>query len=237
MVEHACSRCSNNICAKKVPIFASLSHEDIVKITKMTGHEDYNKGDFLCHEGDTLAKLFIVNVGRIKLSKFSKDGKEQILRIIPEGSFFGEYYVFSDYEPYNFSAIALTDVKICTLTKADMDQLLVLHPEINTKIMCEISKRLIQTENMVQSLSTTDTDAKVAYVLLDLADKYGTKEDAGITIHIPINREEMANFAGVTRETMSRKLNWFMKDGLIDTKGNKVIIIKNMDILQRMVRG
>lgn len=235
MAECRCERCSNHLCAKKVPIFASLSDDDITKIVKMTGHQDYKKGEYLCHEGDASAMLFIVNEGKVKLSKFNKEGKEQILRIVSDGSFFGEYYLFTEYEPYNFSAIALSNVKICTLTKKDMDALLMEHPEISYKIMTEISKKLIQTENLVQNLSTIDTESKVAYVLMELADKYGEVRGKEIKIDMPINREEMANYAGVTRETMSRKLNGFLKEGLIDTVGNKVIIIREPNSLRKLI--
>jgi CRP/FNR family transcriptional regulator, anaerobic regulatory protein len=225
MDQDICGTCDNNLCAKKVSIFSSLDDIDIKKIVNLTGHKNYFKGDYLCHEGDISSKLFIVNEGKVKLSKFNKDGKEQILRILSNGSFFGEFYLFSDNEPYNFSAIAISDLKICTLSKSDMDILLIDHPDINQKILAEISKRLIQTENLVQNLSTNDTNSKVAYVLLKLSERYGRVENNQIYVEIPINREEMANYAGVTRETMSRKLSNFEHSGIISTKGNKVIII------------
>ena len=230
-----CSNCNHNICAKKVSIFSSLDDEDIKKIVQMTGHKSYFKGDYLCHEGDITSKLFIVNEGKVKLSKFNKEGKEQILRILSNGSFFGEYYLFSDQEPYNFSAIAISDVKICTLSKSDMDILLKDHPDINLKILQEISRRLIQTENLAQNLSTNDTSSKVAYVLLKLSERYGRVEKNQIHIDIPINREEMANYAGVTRETMSRKLSSFEQSEIIKTQGNKIIIIKDKEALRNFI--
>jgi CRP/FNR family transcriptional regulator len=230
-----CRSCRHDICAKKVPIFSSLDDSDIIKIVKMTGHKTYIKGDYLCHEGDITSRLFIVNEGKVKLSKFNKDGKEQILQILSNGSFFGEYYLFSDNEPYNFSAIAISDVKICTLSKVDMDQLLKDHPDINKKILQEISKRLIQTENLVQNLSTNDTNSKVAYVLLKLSERYGKEENDRIVVEIPINREEMANYAGVTRETMSRKLSHFEQEGILLTKGNKIIIIIDKQALMDFI--
>ena len=109
-----------------------------------------------------------------------------------------------------------------------MDRLLSEHPHISMKIFHEISRKLIQTENLVQNLSTNDTNAKVAYVLIQLADKNDFVE-------IPLNREEMANYAGVTRETMSRKLNSFEKSDIIQTKGNKIIIIKNRKALMELL--
>ncbi len=235
MILNTCNECSHNGCAKKVSIFSSLDDTDINKIVSMTGHKSYKKGEFLCHEGDITSKLFIVNEGKVKLSKINRDGKEQILRILSSGSFFGEYYLFSDKEPYNFSAIAISDVKMCTLSKSDMDKLLHQHPDINTKIFQEISKKLIQTENLVQNLSTNDTNSKVAYVLMELADKYGTVENSHIKIEIPINREEMASYAGVTRETMSRKLSNFEKLNILEPKGNKIILLKDKDALLEFI--
>ena len=112
MESHKCTSCNNNGCAKKVSIFSALDNSEINKIVDMTGHYFYKKGEVLCHEGDNTSKLFIINEGKVKLSKMNKDGKDQILRILSNGSFFGEYYLFSDHEPYNFSATAISDVKI-----------------------------------------------------------------------------------------------------------------------------
>lgn len=203
----------------------------------MTNHLTYKKGEFLCHEGDTNATLFIVNEGGVKLSKFNGEGKEQILNIISEGDIFGEYYLFSDFEPYNFSAIALKETKICTVSKEKMDVILEKHPNISRKIIIELSKKLIQTENLAQNLSNVNTDSKVAYILLELAEKYGTRKKDTISIEIPMTREEMANYAGVTRETMSRRLSLFNKAGLIESVGNKHIIIKSVDELRDLLKS
>lgn len=54
MRNQVCERCMNNLCVKKVHVFGSLSHDDMLEIVKMTGHKTYHKGEILCHEGDTL---------------------------------------------------------------------------------------------------------------------------------------------------------------------------------------
>lgn len=230
-----CHRCKNGLCISKVAVFSGLSYEDMLEIIKLTGHKSYDKGEYLCHEGDRLSTLFIVNSGKVKLSKFNVDGKEQILNIISDGDIFGEYHLFSDSEPYNFSAIALSTTKICTLSKKNMDYILNKHPSISQKILIELSKKLIKTENLVQNLSNVNTDAKVAYVLLELAEKYGETVNDMIQIKMPLTREEMANYAGVTRETMSRKLSAFTEEGLIETKGYKIIVIKNINRLNELI--
>ncbi len=234
-MESACTRCKNNLCVSKVSVFNSLDYDDMVEISKMIVHRDFKKGEFLCREGDKFSTLFIVNQGKVKLSKHNREGKEQILNIISEGNMFGEYYLFSDYEPYNFSAIALSDGKTCMLSKKDMDYLFRKHPDINRKVVTELSNKLVKTEKLAQNLSTINTDSKVAYVLTELAKEYGKDVQGVIQMRIPLTREEMASYAGVTRETMSRKLNAFERSGWIEIKGNRVLVITDQGALERMI--
>ena len=93
---------------------------------------------------------------------------------------------------------------------------------------------MILTEKLVQNLSTVSSEAKVAYVLLFLADKYGVKDSEGIGFELPMNREDLANYAGVTRETMSRKLGLLTKEGIISTIGNKIILVKDYEALAHL---
>ncbi|BDR78807.1 hypothetical protein K154307017_17400 [Clostridium tetani] len=71
MKECTCGRCQHNICAKKVPIFSSLSDEELIKIVNMTGHEAFKKGEIICNEGHKSETLIIINEGKVKLSKLT----------------------------------------------------------------------------------------------------------------------------------------------------------------------
>lgn len=230
-----CSTCNNKLCISKVAIFEKLDRGDLLEILKLIEHLTFNKGDFLTKEGDLLSSMFILNEGSVKLTKYNQEGKEQILNILTEGDVFGEYHLFSDNEPYNYSAIALTDVKLCALRKEEMDYLIQKHPIIGKKLMGGLSRKLIQAQNLVQNLSNVNTSSKVAFILLEIANQYGHLEDGHMVVPIPMTREELANYAGVTRETMSRKLGAFNKEQLIETVGNKIIVIKDIEALKSII--
>lgn len=235
MNECNCESCSHNLCARKVPIFSFLSQDELVKIIEMTGHKFYKKGDMLCRQGEKSDTLFIINEGKVKLSKLTKEGKEQIVHIFTSGDFFGELSLFSNDEKYNFDVYAISDVKICTLSKEDMNKIIMSNPEISLKLLQVITKRLAQTENLAQNLATNDAEIRIAYMLLEFSENYGVNTEEGVQINLPINREEMANYVGVTRETISRKLSSFEELGIISLKGNKVLIIKKLDELKSYV--
>ena len=72
-------------------------------------------------------------------------------------------------------------------------------------------------------------------MLKEFKRKYGKIENGEIFIDLPINREDMANYCGITRETMSRKLSIFEHEGLIEIRGNKSLIIKDIERLNKII--
>ena len=87
---NCCNNCRGELCASKVPIFENLNNEELLEIVKTINHKEYSKGDVIFTEGNVANTLYFINEGKIKLYKYTKDGKEQILHVLSEGDFFGE---------------------------------------------------------------------------------------------------------------------------------------------------
>ena len=231
MSDCCCDRCSNQLCASKVPIFSNLDRGELIEIIKMTGHKAFQKGEDVFLEGMEANTLYIINEGKIKLFKYTKDGKEQIFNILSEGDFFGELNLFKD-EEYTFNAEAIAPTKLCSLTKENMRDIILKRPEIALKILGIIGDRLSKLETLAANLATNDVDVRIASLIMELKDKYGYETKEGIEIKLPITREEMSNYTGVTRETISRKLKKFEEDGIIKLVGNKKILIVDEEGLE-----
>ena len=121
--------------------------------------------------------------------------------------------------------------RICTLTKKEMKNIILRNPEIAVKLLENIGKRLYSLENLVQSLSTNDVDARIAFLLIEVMEKSSNVTDEGIELKLTMKREDMANYIGVTRETISRKLKKFQDEGIIKIKKAKTIVILDEDRL------
>ncbi|MGG7177234.1 Crp/Fnr family transcriptional regulator [Clostridium paraputrificum] len=219
-----CSNCSKDICLKKVSLFNSLSDEELLDIRQNVVSKEYSKGDLIFREGSNGKTLYFINEGKIKLYKYTKYGKEQILHILSDGDFFGELNLLKD-SSYKFNAMALSDCKICSLSKDELKSIIMKNPEIGIKILEILAERLSDTESLVQNIASNDGDSRIAYLLIELAEKYGEPVGEYINIDLPILRDDMANYTGVTRETISRKLRKFHDDKLIKVVGTKKIVI------------
>lgn len=229
-----CENCTKEVCTKNVPIFAALNSFELIDVLEKIVQKEFQKNEMIFSEGGTAKTLYFVNEGKIKLYKYTKDGKEQILHILSEGDFFGELNLLKESE-YGFNAQAIGKCKICTLSKYELKDILLSKPKIAIKILEVMGERLSKIENLAQNLARNDIDARFSYLLLDLAEKHGEVELDNINIDLPINREEMANYIGVTRETISRKLKKFESEGLIKVVGTKKILILDKEGLNNYI--
>lgn len=78
----------------------------------ITTARTFTKGEIIYHSGDTEKKLYVIHIGRVKITKMSDTGKEQIIRIIGPGDFLGELSLFVQ-APLNNTAEALETTRVC----------------------------------------------------------------------------------------------------------------------------
>lgn len=227
----ACSHCHNKLCIHKVPIFSLLDKEDLYKVAKLIVHKEYSKGEFVFQEGDNLDSILIVNQGSAKAVKYTADGREQILYVLLEGDFFGEKNIISN-QTAQYSIQALKPLKICTLKRDDFNTLLQKHPSVALKIIEELGNRMSQLESTIKSMGVRDVDARIAELLLDYTSQFGEKTSDGTLIALPLSKEGIANFLGIARETLSRKLSSLEEQGIIKNVGNKNILVINQEDLK-----
>lgn len=226
-----CEKCTGKYCAKKVSIFSTLQDGQIKEIADMVIHRKYKKGQTVFFEGDVSDKLYIVNKGKVKVFRYTKEGKEHILYILSDGDFIGDLSLLKKGK-LEFNAEALEDTAICTLNKEDFDKILGENPNIALKILEVVHDRVVNLENLVQRLSTKDVESRVAGVLLSLVKDFGNETSEGTVLELPLSREEIGNYSGLTRETVSRTLTAMQDDGLIELVGNKKVIIKDIEYLK-----
>jgi CRP/FNR family transcriptional regulator len=219
-----CAHCHNELCIHKVPIFSSLSKDDLYKITDLISHKEYKKGEILLREGEKTDAIIIINEGNVKAFKYNIDGREQILYMFSEGDFFGEQNLLSE-RTAGYFVEALTSVKVCSLSKDKFQKLIIEHPGIAVKIIAGLGERMARLENAMQGMGVRNIDSRIAAILLEFASKYGSTEKDGIIIQLPLSREGIANYLGVARETVSRKFGQLEDDGVIRTITNKTLQI------------
>ncbi|WP_027631068.1 Crp/Fnr family transcriptional regulator [Ruminiclostridium cellobioparum] len=226
----SCENCHNKMCSKRVPIFSAFNEEELSRVSGLIIRRQYKKGELIILEGARPESLIIINSGRVKAYRNTIEGREHILYIFSEGDFFGEKNLLLDHEA-TYNAEALEDTGICTINKKAFQELMREYPELSFKVMEELCSRLARLENTIESMGTKNVELRVNSVLVEFSEKYGSQHPRGILVELPMSREGIANYIGLTRETVSRKMSLLQEEGIIEMVGNKKVIILDMERL------
>ncbi len=219
---------------RKIPAFSELSSVDIEKISKIAIEKTYKKGDIIFLEGDPGEAFYLVKSGKVKVYKITADGREHIFTILTTGDVFAEVTLFNDIH-YPATAEVIEDAKIGMIRNKDLEDLITSNSDIALGIIKIFSKKLFTSQQKVKELALGDTYMRIARILITFAEDHGTKTKDGIEIRLNISRQEMANMIGTARETVSRALSQFRKEGSISIQGKK-ILIRDMKKLKSWIR-
>src|SRR5262245_57370059 len=173
--------------------------------------------------GDPGASVFVVNGGRVKISKVTRDGKELTLAYRGPGEIFGELALLEG-GPREEMAEAMENAIVTEIGRELFEKLVQTHGMLGYRLANVMLARRREVENKVEQLIFKDVNAKLAELLLKLGSEYGVVSGRGTLVALKITHQEMANLIGSTRETVSLPLPMFKKHGLSQTDGRKVII-------------
>ena len=226
--------CSHGYCIDKVPIFVDLPFEIKQSIMNSSNHKIYNKGEIIFNSGEHFDYLFIVIKGRVKLSKISAMGKEQILKILEPGDFMGELSLFKDTVLTN-SAEALEKTEICIIRSEKVRELIMQRPEIALKFLEKYAERIKHSEELIEQIGLRDVEQRIANYLIAEVEKNNIKNrNNEYEINLPVTKSVLSSILGTTKETLSRKLSLLQDEGLIRLEGQRKIIITDIENLRDM---
>lgn len=216
-----CHRKHEKTCIEIVPIFSSLTYEEMMEVAGITTEKSFDKGEMIYSAGDQRKRLYVIHKGKVKVTRISETGKEQVIRILGPGEFLGELSLFS-IDPLTDNSEAIEKVNVCVIEGQRIKELMIKHPSISFKIMEELSKRLARAEDLIENISLRGTEKRLADTLIGLADDKGK-------VTLKMSKRDLASHLGMSQETLSRKLSYFQDLGLIRLSGQRQIQLLDID--------
>lgn len=209
-----------------IPFFSTLLPEEVEQVEQLFRKKRYAKEQIVLYEEDTSNYMYLIYSGKVRVVKLNEEGKEQIITIHKRNDFFGEMSLL-DGKTAPATIIAHEDAIIGFLAKNDFDEHLLSHDGIRRKIIDLLCGRLRDSWEMIKILSFNAENAqdRVVSLLERLGDLYGVKDDRGVIINVKMTHQQMASYASVTRETMTRVLKGLEKSGMIGILDNKAILL------------
>ncbi|WP_282786728.1 Crp/Fnr family transcriptional regulator [Flavobacterium croceum] len=208
----------------------ALTKDELVKMAECKTSYTIKKGEAIFEEGEVTNGIYCVKDGVCKMTKLSANGKDQIVKLIKSGELLGQRSMISD-EPANLSAVALEDMEVCFIPKAEVMQFFNENNQFSMNVMKTICNDLKDADDQMVAMAQKTVKERLAETLLYLEDTFGKNTDG--TLHIQLSREELAGMIGTATESCIRLLSEFNKNEYIELIGKK-IAIKDRNKLKRL---
>jgi len=207
----------------QVSIFQELSRETLSDLAKRVWQKQAEAGTVIVSQEDAGDALFVIAKGKVKVVLYGETGREIILSILKAGDFFGEMSLL-DRQPRSANVVAIEDSELLCLDRDAFATHLSAHPTTALGVLAEMSRRLRHADEVIGNLALLDVYARVARIIRDLAQKQGEPVDGGLLIKERPTQQEIAGLIGTSRETVSRALNDFTRQGMLEMQGKQSLV-------------
>ena len=216
-----------------MPLLAPLTPEARAALVSRLTMGDAARTQVVFREGEDGHTLHLVLEGKVKISRSSNDGRENVLAVLGPGEVIGELSLF-DPGPRTATATALTDLSYVSLDHADLRPWLGTRPEVAELLLQVLARRLRRTNSALADLVFVDVPGRVAKALLELSDRFGRAQaDGELRVEHGLTQEELAQLVGASRETVNKALADFAARGWIRLESRAVVLLAPDRLLHR----
>jgi CRP/FNR family transcriptional regulator len=212
---------------------AGLSDEGLRGLKAIRGNQRVEAQQTIFREGDRAENAYAMVTGTVKLSKLMSDGRRQVVGFLFPGDFFG----FAPGGTYGVSAETITPSALCRFSEGRLEALLERSPELERRLLRRMVMELSFAQEQMLLLGRMTAREKLAHFLMMLSRRAEARGDPQSPIAVPMSRLDMADYLGLTIETVSRTLTAMKKDGLIALPTSALVELTNRDALRRIADG
>jgi len=199
----------------------ALNKDEIERLVDCKTSLIIKKGDIIFEEGENINGIYCIKDGICKLTKLSANGKDHIVKLVKKGELLGQRSMISE-EPVNLSAVALDDMQVCFIPKAEMMNFFDHNNQFSMNVMKAICNDLKESDDHMVAMAQKNVKERLAETLLYLDETFGKNADG--SLHIQLSRDELAGMIGTATESCIRLLSEFNKLGLIELVGKKIVL-------------
>ncbi|MEL6357675.1 MAG: helix-turn-helix domain-containing protein, partial [Bacteroidota bacterium] len=179
----------------------------------------YDLGQLIVREGEHPHFIYRVNEGRVHLNRPHEYGRDYIIAEIGPGEIFGVSTLL-ERVPFHYNArVASAECDCQLLSTEAVMRLINSDRTITEALMYLMAKRVVKHSDRLANQAYDSVRRRTALILCDLHEKYGDND-------IDLSREELAQMVGTTKESVTRSLTDFKKEGLLSTSGRAIKVHK-----------
>lgn len=201
-----------------IELFQDLSPKEIEELERLITISSVKRGKVFYRPEETGEVLFILKSGHVQLYRISPEGKKLVIASLGAGTLFGEMPLLGQ-QLHNTFAEAAEDCVIFVMSRKDLERLFLNKPQVALRVLDITGRRLRDVESRLQTMAFKGIPARLASLLLLLAEENDSLEVVGLT------HQDLAETVGTYRETATQVLNDLKAQGLIEIGRKRITIL------------
>ena len=187
-------------------------------------------GTIIFREGETGREMYVIQSGKINITKKIRD-VEKVLATIGPGDFFGEMSTLNN-KPRSASAVVVESAKLLVVEPKMFESMIRNNVEIAIRIIKMLAKRLQDADHQIENLLLKDANSRVVHTLAQLADTQGTKVEGGIKIKVTV--ADIGSRTGLDEAQVNEVLDKIVKAKLGEVQSD-CIVVADVDKLRKFL--
>jgi CRP/FNR family transcriptional regulator len=225
----ACAHCG----ARTQSVCNAIPDTELRRLSEASTTHTVAPGSSFITEGEAASAFFNITGGTARLYKLLPDGRRQITGFAGTGHFLG----LAVSDTYAFSAEAIEQVQYCRFSRPKLRTLLDDFPQMEKRLLQLASNELVAAQEQMLLLGRKTARERLATFLLTQSRQGALCPMPRTHLALPMTRGDIADYVGLTIETVSRSLTRLRSDGLIDIPNQTDIVIRNRTRLERIAEG
>jgi CRP-like cAMP-binding protein len=206
---------------QRIPLFAGIDPSVLEMLQRASTRRHIEKGAYLFFRGDPAECFYLLLFGNVSIILTSPDGRELIINVMHPGDFFGELALLTG-QPRSADAVARSACDVVSIPREAFMKALEREPSMSRTLLEVTAHRLSRSSEFEDSLAFLDAQTRLARVLLDMD---GENKERG---YITASQQELAQRAGLIRQTVARSLGQWRRAGwLLTGRGHIVLLNRN----------
>jgi len=215
---------------RQLSICAALSDQEIDALERIVTQQTLAPGQAIFYEGDTADHVYNVTRGTVRLSKLLSDGRRQVTGFLLPGDFLG----FARDQTYSYSAEAVDEVQVCRFAVREFEALFERHPELERRLLAKASNELAEAQDQMLLLGRKSPSEKLCSFLLRLQRRQQQVGGGSGPLRLSMGRGDIADYLGLTVETVSRCFTRLRKDGYLALPDPNTVVFRDLAGLTKL---
>ncbi len=212
---------------------SELADDEIGEVQAIVRQIRLVSGQLLFQEGDEAQYVFNVTQGIIKLYKLLPDGRRQITGFVLPGDFLG----LSGRDGFSYTAEAVTEAGVCRFPRPGLEALFDEFPKLEKELLWKARDELVAAQEQMLLLGRKMPAEKIASFLLGLSRRAERWEMPSDPVLLPMSRGDIADYLGLTVETVSRTFTRLKSEGVIALPEAHRVVLRDRDRLEELADG